>query len=184
VAFTDEIRRVKRAMWVKGEEQFENDSEHSYQLAMISLYIIKNDQLDLDVYHAMALALVHDVLEVHSGDTPVYGSRSSLATKAQREADAVIQLKRDWPKLTLLHELIEECEDKKTPESKFIYALDKLVPMLNNYLDGGRNWQRQKVSLQDVITVKTGKVDIDPTIEGYYRQTIELLRTRPDIFGC
>ena len=61
VAFTHDIRSVKRAMWVKGEGQFENDSEHSYQLAMVVLYIAENDRQQIDVYKAMGLALVHDI---------------------------------------------------------------------------------------------------------------------------
>ena len=55
--------------------------------------------------------------------------------------------------------------------------------MLNNYLDNGRNWKRQKVQLEHVIAVKTGKADIDPTIEQYYKQLLELLRKKPEIFA-
>jgi putative hydrolase of HD superfamily len=183
ISFTHDIQRVKRAMFVKGEDTYENDSEHSYQIAMAAFYIIETNQLALDVYHVMALALVHDIIEVYAGDTPVYGSHEALASKAEREAAAVKQLQDRWPQLTLLHELVAECEARVTPESKFVYALDKLVPMLNNYLDEGRSWRRQGVSFEQMLAVKRGKVDIDPTIAEYYQAIVEVLREHPEVFG-
>lgn len=182
VAFTHEVQQVKRAMLVKGEERPENDSEHSFQVAITALYVIETNQLSLDVFRVMAMAVVHDVIEVYSGDTPVYGSQELLSTKAEREAAAVQTLKEQWPDLPLLHELIEECEAKVTPESKFLYALDKLVPMLNNYLDKGRTWLRHKVTLEQMLNVKAGKVDRDPTIRQYYEQMIAFFRDHPEFF--
>lgn len=182
ITFTHAVRNVKRAMWNKDEEIFENDSEHGYQLAMVAMYVIEQDNLPLDIYKAMSLAIVHDVLEVHSGDTPVFGPDTALHTKEVREKEALIELKRQWPNLKHMHKLIDEYESKSTDESKFIYALDKLVPMLNNYLDNGRNWKRQKATLDHVISVKTGKIDIDPIINDYYIKTLELLKQKPDLF--
>src|SRR5580700_7952445 len=85
VSFTHEIREVKRSMWVKGEEQFENDSEHGYQLALIALYIIEENGLKLDAFKSMGIALVHDILEVYSGDTPVFASVDITSTQKERE---------------------------------------------------------------------------------------------------
>jgi 5'-deoxynucleotidase YfbR-like HD superfamily hydrolase len=180
IGFTHAVQQVKRAMFAVGEEQFENDAEHSFQIALTALYIIETNGLKLDAFRVMALALVHDILEVHSGDTPVYGAAETLATKADREAAAVAKLKSDWPKLTLMHELIEECEAKVTPESKFVYALDKLVPIFNNYLDKGRSWHRNEVTLEHLMAVKAGKIDRDPTIKQYYEQVLVFLREHPE----
>jgi len=183
IAFTHAVQQVRRAMLVVGEDRFENDAEHCFQVAMAALYIIETNHLELDAFRVMSLALVHDVIEVHAGDTPVYGSAEGLATKAEREAAAVEQLKADWPQLTLLHELIEECEAKVTPESKFVYALDKLVPIFNNYLDKGRSWHRKGVALDHLIAVKAGKIDRDPTIKQYYEQVLVFLREHPEFFA-
>jgi putative hydrolases of HD superfamily len=182
VSFTHDIRNVKRAMWVRDEEQFENDSEHSYQLAIIALYVIEKNKLNLDPFRAMGLAIVHDILEVYTGDTSVFNSAGT--TKAKKEKAAMIRIKEQWPDLKLMHELLEEYESKSSAESKFIYALDKLVPMLNNYLDNGRSWKRQKVNLEDVIKVKRGKIDIDPIVELYYKQILKMLEQRPDLFSA
>jgi len=183
VAFTHDIRSVKRAMWVKGEGQFENDSEHSYQLAMVVLYIAENDRQQIDVYKAMGLALVHDIVEVHAGDTPTFGSNADTLTQVEREPKAITTLRAQWPKLSLMHALIEEYETKSSPEAKLVYALDKLVPVLNNYLDNGRNWKKGHISLDQVIKVKVGKVDVDPIVKRYFEEMLAVLKKKPELFG-
>lgn len=177
------VRDVKRAMWVKDEEALENNSEHSFQVAIIALYIVEHDRLKLDVYRVMAMALVHDLLEVHAGDTPVYGDDALKSSKADREARAITRLRKEWPELSRLHDLINEYEKKETPEAKFVYALDKLVPEVNNYLDHGRNWLRQNVSLQDLIRAKDGKIDVDPLIGRYHQALLKELHKHPEYFG-
>lgn len=182
VSFTHEIRSVKRAMWVKDEEIYENDSEHGYQIAMVALYIIEEKNLDLDMYKCMAIALVHDVLEVYSGDTHTFGPREHIETKQERELLARKKLKERYPQLEFMHQLIDEYEERETKESKFIYALDKLVPILNNYLDDGRNWKKDDISFDDHVRNKTSKVALDPVVSGYFNDIMTILKDRPDLF--
>lgn len=182
ITLTHDIRSVKRAMWVKDEESYENDSEHSYQIAMVAMYVIESKNLSLDLYKCMALAVIHDVIEIHAGDTHTFGVQHHVDTKLERELAARQQLKDDWSDFSLMHELIDEYEARQTPESKFVYALDKLVPILNNYLDCGRNWKKDNISFQDHVSNKTSKVAIDPTINNYYQEIMKVLESRPDLF--
>ncbi|MGC1177262.1 MAG: HD domain-containing protein, partial [Candidatus Saccharimonadales bacterium] len=117
-----------------------------------------------------------------AGDTPVFGHEELKSTKLIREKEAIKALRKKWPKFTLLHALIAEYEDRKTPESIFVYALDKLLPVINNYLDNGRNWQKQGVDLATVIKVKTGKINLDEHINNYYQQLLTLIREKPELF--
>lgn len=181
-SFTHKIREVERAIWVKDKEQAENNSEHSYQLALTALYIIEARQLKLDAGRCMALAIVHDILEVYSGDTPAFGAQQLQATKDERELAARAKLRRRWPTLTLLHELIDEYEARQTAESKFIYALDKILPIMNNYLDNGRTWKKDNITLQDHVAEKSDKVAADPEITRYYQELMELLKNSPELF--
>lgn len=182
VSFTHQIREVKRAMWVKDEETYENDSEHGYQIAMVAMFVIEERKLQLDVYKCMALALVHDVIEVYSGDTHAFGPQEHLDTKAERESAARKQLEEDWPGLSILHQLVDEYEERKSQESRFVYALDKVVPIINNYLDNGRNWKKDNITLYDHVGSKTQKVAVDPTVAKYYEEIMKILETRPDLF--
>jgi len=182
VNFTHEIRKIKRAMWVKDDEQFENDSEHGYQLALVALYIIEERQLSLDAFKCMGIALVHDILEVHSGDTPIFGDKDTRASQAERERQAVLSLKAQWPQMKIMLSLIDEYEARVSNESKFIYALDKLVPILNNYLDNGRNWHKNSVTLDDIQAAKQSKVSVDPIVASYYADIVTVLENRADLF--
>ncbi len=182
VSFTHDFREIERSMWVRGIEQRENDSEHSYQVAICTLYIIQDRNLPLDPFRTMGMALVHDVLEIYSGDTPIF-EPSAVATKAEREAQARKELLQKWPNLPLMHELIDEYEALQTPESKFVYALDKLLPILNNYLDNGRNWKARNLKLETLIEAKTQKISVDPTIAHYYNEIIQTLQNSPNLFN-
>lgn len=182
-SFTHEIRKVKRSMWVKDEELLENDSEHSFQLAMIAMFIIQENSLSFDINKCMSMAIVHDVLEVHAGDTHIFGSNSDIKSKTKREKEAIEKLKNDWPNLNIMHQLISEYEIKETDEAKFIYALDKLTPMLNNYLDNGRNWKRENITLSQIIKAKTGKIDKDSTVNNYYEGILKQLKSKPEFFS-
>jgi putative hydrolase of HD superfamily len=149
---------------------------------MTALFIIDIDKLPLDPYKTMAMALVHDILEVYAGDTPVLGSAHLLESKAEREAAALMKLHQHWPDMHLMHDLIEEYERRSIPEAIFIYALDKLVPILNNYTDNGRSWHASHVTFQKMLGAKTAKISTDPHIKQYYDQLVELLRQKPELF--
>jgi putative hydrolases of HD superfamily len=180
---TLDIRSVKRAVYVPGENQYENDSEHGYQVALLALYIIQYQKLELDTFKAMVLAIVHDVVEVYAGDTHAFGDQAELDTKVEREQQAQVKLKQLWPEVPLLHDLIEEYETKSSPESRFIYALDKITPMINSYLDGGRNWKELELSLEEHQRVVKNKIDQDATVQSYYEDIIDFLATKPELFS-
>lgn len=181
---THELQRVKRHIYIVSEENQENDMEHSFQLAFIALYIVDAEQLPLDSLKAAALALVHDMVEVHAGDQLAIGrTEEAQQIKTKLEKQARVQLKQDWPEFKLLHDLIDEYEARQTPESKFVYALDKLLPIMNTYLDNGRMWQHLDATLEKITASKTGKIDKDPVINTYYMQLVELLEQKPELFS-
>jgi len=179
-SFTHDIRNVKRTMWVKDDEQYENDSEHSFQLALIALYLIEHDHLTLDPYKTIGIALVHDILEVYAGDTFAYGE--DVATQPERERQAIVLLKQRWPDQKTILSLVDGYEARSSSEAKFVYALDKLIPILNNVLDNGRNWQREHITLSRLIEVKTQKISTDPEVQGYYNLVLDLLQKKPELF--
>ncbi|MBL8032021.1 MAG: HD domain-containing protein, partial [Candidatus Doudnabacteria bacterium] len=88
-----------------GTMRQETDVEHSYNLAMTAWFIAPHfPKLDHDL--VIRYALVHDLVEVHAGDTYVYGSREELASKHDREAAAASKLAAEWSDFPELHELI------------------------------------------------------------------------------
>ena len=59
------------------------------------------------------------------------------------------------------NELIEQYEAREDKESRFVYALDKIQPMLNIYTDGGRTWKEKGVTIDMLVEYKKEKVKQD-----------------------
>lgn len=182
VKFTHLVQQVERVVLVNGQERWENDAEHSFQLTFIAWYIAENEKLNLDLSKVLYLALAHDVLEAYAGDTYIYASPEILATKKKREQEAVKLIKQNFPHFPSLSEIITEYEIRQTPESKFVYVLDKLLPIINIYLDGGRTWQQKGITLEKMLKVKTEQIALFPDLVPYYEELVAILREKGELF--
>src|SRR6185437_10993997 len=149
VRFTHEIRRIERTIHFENDRQ-ENDMEHQYQLALTALFLIKNDKIPLDKTKCVQLALIHDIVEVYAGDVSVHLPGYNHPDRAKNEKKAAEKLKRRWPTFTSYAELVDEYEERKTPEAKFVYALDKLLPVLNIVIYEGKSWHLMDISLSQM----------------------------------
>ena len=54
IKFTHLFQKINRIVFIPGEDRFENDAEHSYQLAMTAWYLIEHEKLNLDASKAIA----------------------------------------------------------------------------------------------------------------------------------
>lgn len=183
VRFTHLLQKVDRVVLVNGKNEWENDSEHSFQLALTAWYIIEHGKLDLDLGKVICMALVHDLVEAYAGDTFIYDSPEVLATKEQREKEAMERIRSDFSAFTSLHQLIEEYEAKKTHESRFVYALDKLLPILNIYTDEGRTWHKEGITLDRLLEAKTDKISLSPEIVPFYEEMAAILKQNGHLFA-
>ncbi len=131
-----QFRAIERSLLSIGHKDgrvAENDAEHSYALAMAAWFLAAHFP-KLDSGKLIRYALAHDLLEIHAGDTSVFADKEMLASKAEREAQAVAQLAREWADFPELVEAIRAYEARDSEEAKFVYALDKVMPIiLNNY---------------------------------------------------
>lgn len=168
-------------MLIPDKEQFENDSEHCYQLALLCWYIIEHDKLILDQFRVIGMALVHDVVEAYAGDTYVF-DEARLADKKRREKLAIAKIIREFPQFSSLHTMIKEYERAFTPESKFVHALDKFVPLLNVYLDHGRLLKRMGIGHEQLFGIKKMIPDLAPEIAHYYREMENLYQSTPTLY--
>lgn len=160
-----------------GEDRMENNVEHSYKLAMLAWYFISTDNLKLDLGLAIKYSLVHDLVEVYAGDTYTYSTDDEFKnSKKEREAKALKQLEAEFTEFPELIKLIEKYEDKTDPESLFIYALDKIEPIINIYLDGGKTWRNNKITLEMITENKMSKVENCPEVKKYLEQLLELIK--------
>jgi 5'-deoxynucleotidase YfbR-like HD superfamily hydrolase len=178
-----QFQAVERVTHVAKGEAFraENDTEHSYNLAMaawfLSAYFPHLDQDKLIRY-----ALAHDLVEIHAGDTYIYADQAQLNTKADREAKALRQLEADWPDFRDMTATIHAYESKTDEESKFVYALDKIMPILVIFISEGYTWQKEGITPERLDSVKRHKVRLSPEIAPYYDELYELLQKHRHYF--
>lgn len=181
----NELQAVERVIRVPGAERWENDVEHSYSLAMLAWYIIETEKLALDKGRVFQYALAHDLVEVYAGDTYLFSTdKELLASKPEREHLAAERLVAEFPEAPVIHAAIRGYVTKEDPESCFVYALDKIEPLIKLYLDGGRTWKEKDVTLEMVYESKKDKVAISPEIKRYFDEFMELLRKEEkQLFG-
>lgn len=96
-------------------------------------------------------ALVHDLAEIYAGDTPVYSDPVTRAAKPKRERAARAELHQkfgnDFPWLL---KYLDDYVAMKDEESKFVYALDKILPhvsvIIADYHPARPTWRAYKAS--------------------------------------
>lgn len=182
VSLINEFQKVERRIFIVGQNKRENDVEHSYQLAMVAWYMASLDGLNFDKDLLIKYALVHDLVEVYAGDTYLFTTDSNEKdSKADREKAAAERLNAELPEFKELNELIHKYESRDDVESKFIYALDKILPVLNIYLDNGRTWQHEGVTFEMIFSSKVDKVQISPEVRKYFDEIVSILKTKEDV---
>lgn len=117
-------------------ETRENDAEHSYMLALVATEIADQYFPELDSGLVGRFALVHDLLELETGDVATFGiSQSDLDAKHLAERRAVERLLDVLPKRT--GQLLKVYEQQDVPEARFVRFIDKLLPLVVDILGPG-----------------------------------------------
>lgn len=167
----------------------ENDMEHSYQLVMLAWYLIDSYHLSFDMNRIMRYCLVHDLVEVYAGDTYIYSQdMEHLSSKVHREEQAMKQIKERFHEFPEMLSYIEQYEQKNDPEALFVYSLDKIIPVLNCYMDDGRIWKDVSlthiaVTLDKIRENKDEKIRKSPELYEFWLQFVEVLKAnQKDLF--
>lgn len=146
----DKLRRVERQTFIGDGSRHENSAEHSWHLSLaLLLFSDAASATQVNLERAVQLALVHDLVEIHAGDTFVYAEQGD---RVERERAAATKLfgMLDVEQNAEFRALWEEYEAKQTPEARFVAAFDRLCPMLLNFATGGRSWITHGVTVAQV----------------------------------
>jgi len=116
----------------------ENVAEHSIMLAIIAPAIAESHYPHLDANLISRFATIHDAVEAYVGDTATHEiSSEGLRQKAQREAEGLKDLKKDFASLPSFVRLIEAYEAQEVKEARFVRVIDKWMPILMHFADEG-----------------------------------------------
>ena len=148
----DKAKNIFRQTYLMDGKRFENDAEHSWHIAIMAFLLAEHvAEPDLDVSRVVRMVLVHDLVEIDAGDTYCYDEEAGK-DKAEREQAAADRIFAMLPsdQGAVMRELWEEFEAMQTPESRYAAALDRLQPLLHNYLTEGRAWRAHGITREQV----------------------------------
>lgn len=173
------FRRVERVLYVPGTDRLENDVEHSYHLAMLAWFILTAEKTDLDLDLVIRYALIHDLVEAYAGDTYTYSTdKQHLESKKEREHAALKRLQGEFPLHADMFRAIESYERRDDRESRFVYALDKIQPVIHINLDNGRMYREKGVTIEMLYEEKKDKVALSPEIVPYFDELMAFLKEK------
>lgn len=182
VEFTHRFQKIERTILATGLKRNENDAEHSFQMAIVCWFLIQTLRLKLSTNKVIAYCLTHDLVEIFAGDTYFYTSNTKLKnTKQAREEKAMKKIAKLFPKFVGMNKTIAEYEAKKNPEAKFVYAVDKVLPVINIYLDQGKSWKRDRVTYE-MIRTKDEKVKVSKPVEKIWKDLVKKLDKNKKFF--
>ena len=125
----DKEKRIGRQTYLSDGERKENDAEHAWHLAIMTLLLAEHAREPIDVLKTVKMLLIHDIVEIDAGDTYAYDEEAKQ-TQADRE---LLAAKRIFGLLPAdqgedLMALWREFEEQKTPEARFARTMDNLQP--------------------------------------------------------
>ena len=144
IKFIEEIDKEKligRQTYLADASRKENDAEHAWHMAIMSVLLSEYSNEKIDVLKTMTMLLIHDIVEIDAGDTYAY-DEDGKKTQRQRELTAADRIFGLLPsdQAEYMRGLWDEFEERKTPEAKFARTLDNIQPvMLNNEEAGKKN---------------------------------------------
>ncbi|RDU23387.1 HD domain-containing protein [Anaerosacchariphilus polymeriproducens] len=148
----DNLKKVQRQSYLSDGSRKENDTEHSWHLAMMCFLLKEYAPKEIDVLKTMTMVLIHDIVELDAGDTYAYDDAGN-STKREREVKAAERIYGILPKEQdkELRNLWEEFEEGTSEEAKFANALDKIQPILLNDASEGKAWREHAVEINQIL---------------------------------
>ena len=158
VAFIKEIDKLKyiqRKTRLFNSDRPENDAEHSWHLAMMTIVLAEHSDKPIDVLRVVKMVLIHDIIEIDAGDIFIYDTAKSHSNTEEE----LLAAKRIFGLLPAeqAEEFIsiwEEFEEGNSEEAKFARAMDRFEPLLQNTSNNGGTWTEFDIPYQKVYDKK------------------------------
>jgi len=148
----DKMKTILRQTLLVDKSKRENDAEHSWHFALMAMVLYEYaDRSEVNIFRVLKMALVHDLIEIYAGDTFAYDEKGN-ESKLERElaaADKIFSLLPDDQR-DELYALWWEFEKMETSDAKYAASIDRLQPLINNYMTEGHTWKLGNVTSEKV----------------------------------
>lgn len=117
----DRLKSVDRASVLMDDSRAENSAEHSWHVALYAMAFGGSDR-------AIAMILLHDLVEIDTGDHPIHLTHDDGSVQAA-ELAAARRLFALLPDGAALLALWQEFEAGQTPDARFAKRMDHVQPL-------------------------------------------------------
>ena len=147
----DKEKNIFRQTHLSGHGRNENDAEHAWHMAIMTLLLSEYANEEIDVLRVLSMLLIHDLVEIDAGDTYAYDEgKQTQRVREVKAADRIYGiLPEDQGKK--LRALWEEFEEAQTPEAKFAHVMDNVQPAMLNAHTEGKDWIAKGVRLSQIL---------------------------------
>jgi putative hydrolase of HD superfamily len=147
----DRLKSVVRQSPLLDKSRKENSAEHSWHLAMYALVLADYAVGAIDILRVLKMLLLHDIVEVDVGDTPIHGASSGNQSELEQQAaQRIFGLLPEASGQEFL-EIWQEFEEGKSVDAQFAKALDRFQPLLINVFTQGGTWSESRVGYEQVL---------------------------------
>lgn len=169
----DKIKYIQRKTKLFNSDRCENDAEHSWHLAMMTIVLAEHADKPIDVLKVLKMVLIHDIVEIDAGDTFIYDTAKSH-TNTEQELIAAKRIFGMLPEEQAgdFIAIWEEFEEGATNEAKFARSMDRFEPLLQNSSNNGGTWREFDVPYQKVYDKKKVIKEGSTVIWGYAENLI------------
>ena len=174
----DKEKFIQRQTLLTGGERKENDAEHAWHMALMTVLLSEYANEKIDVLKTVTMLLLHDIVEIDAGDTYAYDAENLKTQKAREDTakERIFSLLPSEQKEEMIA-LFDEFEAYESAESKFAHAMDNLQPLLLNNSNGGADWREHQVTAEQVYgrqsKTQKGSVRLYEVINQLLRENIE-----------
>ncbi len=175
----DKLKLVERRSYIAGGVRRENSGEHSWHAALGTWLIhacAQEQGVSLNLTKLLKMALIHDICEIHAGDTPVY--QENQDDKFDNEYASLKKVCDLLPEsLSDLRDEIEslwlEYEELSTPEARWMKVSDRVIPFIHNMAGEGKTWREQGVKRSQVLGVQKTTKEVCPQIYSWIEERVD-----------
>jgi len=170
----DKIKYIQRKTKLINSDRPENDAEHSWHLAMMTIVLAEHADTPVDALKVLKMVLIHDIVEIDAGDTFIYDTTKSHSNTEQ-ELKAARRIFGILPP-EQANEMIDiwlEFENGLTAEAKFAKSMDRFEPLLQNTSNMGGTWKEFDVDYKKVYEKKVVIKDSSASIWEYAENLID-----------
>lgn len=167
----DKEKQIFRQTPVSDGTRKENDAEHAWHMAIMTMILAEYANEPIDKYRTMAMLLVHDLIEIYAGDTFAYDEKAVIGQE-EREREAADKLFAMLPEdqAREMRGLWEEFEARETKEAKFAKAMDNFQPTMLNNATEGISWEEHGVKLSQILKRNAWTPEGSETLWNYSRE--------------